>query len=117
MKANRPTLLYLMVVLGLAWVCAACQELKDEDGGSEASSVSVDISVVFPGPENTEVLRNALGTENDIASITVVVQLSADTSAFLPESELTENPFGSGNWEGTLVGIPFDVSLDYIATA
>lgn len=65
---------------------------------------------------NRRIVNKALGTTEDVTSVKVKIKKSGESVIF-KEFDLTETPAGSGNWTGTVLELPINQDLDFVATA
>lgn len=113
MKRNLGIILILMAVV----FANGCEGKKDEsvsaaiaESGVQTTSVNVTAST---DSSATEQLKNALGTSDEIVSISVNAELASDGTTL--NSTALDNV--DGVWQGTLETMPFDVSIVYTASA
>jgi hypothetical protein len=105
----------MTVSLFLTFSCAG-------PGGSDEKKIDAKTSAVLKATlplKARNALFNALGTVDEVVSVTVeVIETGSDPSNIIAaETDLTETPSGSGNWELTLEGLPVDTDLDFIGKA
>lgn len=91
--------------------CSSSDEHQSDD-----TSTSVSFSVkLIQNSDSSPISNKALGTINDIVSVTVKVERVSDSLELVPETNFTE--ISPGVWEITLADLPVDTELRFIANA
>lgn len=115
MKRNLSILFILLaVVFGYG-----CEEQQDEQVNTAATieetgtqTASVGVTASFDSGASGRML-NALGTADEIVSISVSAKKASDDT----ELAVTDLESIDGNWQGTLIELPYDVSIVFTAQA
>lgn len=113
MKRNLSIILVLLAMI-IGYGCEGTEEesisTAAADAGVQTASIGVTASM---DSSSSSRMMNALGTANQITSITVSASLAADNTVIT--STTLENI--EGTWEGTLTTLPYNTRIKFTAMA
>ncbi len=108
---------FIAVTAIIVMLLHGCMGPKESE---ENASVSMKVYVNLKSSNtglSEGINRSALGTVNDVSSVTVGIKLAGSSTVVAPETVLVESPLGSGNWVGTFTDLPTNTNLDFTAIA